>query len=342
MQATRAEREEGPDVDFSAIHEEIARLPERYREPLVLCHLEAMTHEAAAEVLGCPVGTVSVRLMRARERLKARLSRRGFLIPGGLSPVRNLPGPAVSARLVETTGRIALAFSARRATVAGVVPAPVLTLAQGVLKSMVVTQWKLTALFLLPVLLVGVGGGVILGQGTTAGQGPGGPPRAANRADPPPAKAIDPVEKAEPADDPDAAARKHLVESARRRRDIQRRFYMEGRITLDRYLDALSEVEDAEVAAAATHEEKITAVAHYVEEIKEVEARERAAHEAARSTMADVEEAALRRELAEMELRQTKRSAGHLDLESLDRRIGALERKLDLILKALPRSAAPK
>ena len=67
----------------AALHEEIARLPEKYREPVVLCDLEGMSYQAAAERLGCPIGTVSVRLMRARERLRTRLVRRGEAVPSG-------------------------------------------------------------------------------------------------------------------------------------------------------------------------------------------------------------------------------------------------------------------
>ncbi|WP_406698895.1 sigma-70 family RNA polymerase sigma factor [Singulisphaera sp. Ch08] len=52
--------------DISALHEEVNNLPEKYREAIVLCYLEEMTHEAAAQQLRCPVGTVSVRLMRER------------------------------------------------------------------------------------------------------------------------------------------------------------------------------------------------------------------------------------------------------------------------------------
>ena len=51
---------------------------------MVLCYLEGMSLEAAAGQLGCPIGTVGVRLMRARERLKIRLSRRGMAVPAGL------------------------------------------------------------------------------------------------------------------------------------------------------------------------------------------------------------------------------------------------------------------
>jgi RNA polymerase sigma factor (sigma-70 family) len=59
------------------IDEEIRRLPEHYRLPLVLCHLEGMRHHEAADRLGCAVGTIESRLSRAREQLRSRLVRRG-------------------------------------------------------------------------------------------------------------------------------------------------------------------------------------------------------------------------------------------------------------------------
>jgi RNA polymerase sigma factor (sigma-70 family) len=68
----------------AVIDEEIGRLPERYRLPLILCHLEGMRHHEAAERLGCPVGTVESRLSRARDQLRARLVRRGLAPAGGV------------------------------------------------------------------------------------------------------------------------------------------------------------------------------------------------------------------------------------------------------------------
>ncbi len=62
----------------SVIDEEIRRLPERYRVPLVLCHVEGLRHDEVAQRLGCPVGTVESRLSRAREQLRSRLARRGL------------------------------------------------------------------------------------------------------------------------------------------------------------------------------------------------------------------------------------------------------------------------
>jgi RNA polymerase sigma factor (sigma-70 family) len=68
-----------PDPGMVAVvREEVSRLPERYRVPLVLCYLEGKTNEEAALQLRCPVGTVKGRLWRARGRLRDRLCRRGL------------------------------------------------------------------------------------------------------------------------------------------------------------------------------------------------------------------------------------------------------------------------
>ncbi len=55
------------------LHVAIERLPAKYREPIVLCYLEGLTHEQAASQLRWPVGTVKTRLARGRERLRRRL-----------------------------------------------------------------------------------------------------------------------------------------------------------------------------------------------------------------------------------------------------------------------------
>jgi RNA polymerase sigma factor (sigma-70 family) len=62
------------------LDEELNQLPARYRVPLVLCYLEGLTNEEAAQQLGCPKGTIATRLARARDRLRHRLHRRGLVL----------------------------------------------------------------------------------------------------------------------------------------------------------------------------------------------------------------------------------------------------------------------
>ncbi len=57
------------------LHRAIARLPQRYLDPIVLCDLAGLTHAEAAAQLGCPVATVSIRAQRAKAKLRATLSR---------------------------------------------------------------------------------------------------------------------------------------------------------------------------------------------------------------------------------------------------------------------------
>jgi RNA polymerase sigma factor (sigma-70 family) len=63
-------RDPGVDDLGPLIHEEIDRLPGRYRAPIVLCFLEGLTREQAAGQLRWPLGTLQSRLARGRERLR--------------------------------------------------------------------------------------------------------------------------------------------------------------------------------------------------------------------------------------------------------------------------------
>jgi RNA polymerase sigma factor (sigma-70 family) len=97
----RAERNEL----LGLIDEEIGRLPERYRDVIVLCDLEGLTYGDAARRLRCPLGTVQSRLARGREKLRQRFVRRG--VGTGLLPPfarASLPTPLREAtlRTIET------------------------------------------------------------------------------------------------------------------------------------------------------------------------------------------------------------------------------------------------
>ncbi len=87
------------------IHDELGRLPERLRAPLVLCYLEGLTHDLAARQLDCPVGTVRSRLAQARSLLHRRITRRGItLSAGGLGAL--LESNAKGRRLFSLAGGV--------------------------------------------------------------------------------------------------------------------------------------------------------------------------------------------------------------------------------------------
>jgi RNA polymerase sigma factor (sigma-70 family) len=84
------------------LHEEVARLPEKYRAAVVLCYFDGLTHDQAAESLHWPVGTVRGYLARARDLLRTRLIRRGVapavtlsLITPGLTSAAAIVTPAL-------------------------------------------------------------------------------------------------------------------------------------------------------------------------------------------------------------------------------------------------------
>ena len=130
-----------PDDLGAALHEEIARLPDRQRLAVVLCHVEGLTHDEAAARLGWPVGTVRSRLARGRERLRARLTRRGLApsaLPIGAGLVRSIPA-AVRGGLAASTVRLAVsAVEGGSLKATGTVPAALAAAVLGTLSELTV------------------------------------------------------------------------------------------------------------------------------------------------------------------------------------------------------------
>jgi RNA polymerase sigma factor (sigma-70 family) len=162
----------GPD-DWRGLHEEIARLPEKYRAAIVLCYFEGLTIEAAASRLGCPRGTVLSRLSRARERLRKRLTRRGVAVPAGLWAVgwaRNAASSAVPSALAVSTSRTAMMYAAGRVAV-GAVPETVNALTGTILRTMLMARLKTIAIASLVVGVMVAGAGMLAQQRVVGSQG---------------------------------------------------------------------------------------------------------------------------------------------------------------------------
>jgi RNA polymerase sigma factor (sigma-70 family) len=127
----------------AAVHEELDRIPERYRAVIVLCCLEGLTHVQAARQLGWPLGTVQSRLARGRQRLRARLARRGLdpsaavgLLPLSSEGIRVVLSPSLAA----STVRVALTLGGTQALATGIVPVAVINLAKGAMSTMFVSK----------------------------------------------------------------------------------------------------------------------------------------------------------------------------------------------------------
>jgi hypothetical protein len=142
------------------LDEEVQRLPEKYRAPILLCYLQGQTNEEAASLLHCPTGTIKIRLLRGREMLRKRLLRRGLALSVvGLlgQALVHMARAAVPQPLTKTTVRAATgSFSP---AVGGMV--------DGILKGMCLAKLKVAAVLLLTVALACLADG-LLGRATAA------------------------------------------------------------------------------------------------------------------------------------------------------------------------------
>ena len=140
---------ETPDrvLDRQALHEEIGRLPESLRNPLVVCDLEGLTQDQAAARLGLATRTLQRRLAKARDRLRIRLTRRG-LAPAGLLATAAIAAEAYAAILPPSWAAATLLAATNYASghaAIGAASAAALTLARETSRAMMMTQLKLAA-----------------------------------------------------------------------------------------------------------------------------------------------------------------------------------------------------
>jgi RNA polymerase sigma-70 factor (ECF subfamily) len=451
-------------TDAEAVHQEVTRLAEKYRAPIVLCYLEGLTHDQAAERLKWPVGTVRSRLARGRDQLRGRLVRRGLSTPAGLGPLAgwilagsttvvdaatlgSLPLAAIPAELLSNTVRAACEFANGKTAAASLVSTSSLILTKGALRSMTLEKLTLATVLLLPAGALTVASGTMLAQDSGPGAGGGAAParsQVSKRTDP---TAVAPkeagqesteqtrseesaaeVKKAEgdfQADwkayekreidvelllqaahrlytaegsgvDPGKlleVANRHLtrlkeiearaeaevkagrgtqralnavhqqveavrmgirlardfkqpsvadlVEAARQRLDAQRTYYEQGRITLDRFIEASQRLMEAERLAAQSDPQRLAALRRHVDLLKEIENRERAELLLGKGTEGDVAEAIQNRVEAEIQFVRAAETRPSPDIEALSRRLADVERKLDQLLKQKAGTARP-
>jgi RNA polymerase sigma factor (sigma-70 family) len=156
--ATMPKTEPAPDTDTRELREilddELSRLPEKYRAPLVLCYLEGKTNEEAAQLIGCPLGSMSWRLARGRDLLRRRLSGRSLAFPAVLVvPLvgQTAASAAVPITLLNATMKTAMIGAGEAA---GAIPASVAVLADEVLQAMGGAKLKALGVALLALIFL--------------------------------------------------------------------------------------------------------------------------------------------------------------------------------------------
>jgi RNA polymerase sigma factor (sigma-70 family) len=169
------------------LDQELHRLPEMQRLPIVLCDLEGKTRKEAARQLGVAEGTVARRLARGRALLAKRLARHG-VAPSATSLAallaENTGSACVPATLLASTARTAAMVTAGQMFGPGTVSATVNGLAQGVAKAMLLTKLKMVPAAVALILL----GTVVVAYGV---QACGQPHHESASVEPPAAKADD-------------------------------------------------------------------------------------------------------------------------------------------------------
>jgi RNA polymerase sigma factor (sigma-70 family) len=145
------------------LDQELSRLPDKYRLPLVLCDLEGQTRKEAARQLGWPEGTVAGRLAGGRALLARRLTRHGLPLSGGVlaAVLAQHAVAAVPLPLVQATARAAGLLAGGQLAAAGLASTPAAAITDAVLKAMLLGKLKVVTAVVLVLAIAGSGVGVV-------------------------------------------------------------------------------------------------------------------------------------------------------------------------------------
>jgi RNA polymerase sigma factor (sigma-70 family) len=245
------------------LDQELSRLPDKYRVPIILCDLEGTTRKAAAQQLNLPERTLSTRLARARVMLAKRLARHGTTFTGSAvvaaAVTQNMASASVPISLMSATVKAAAVMAAGQTAA---ISAMVVAIMEGALKSMFLTKVKYltSVLVLIAVLCAGATVSVrVLTADISGAQEVGTSAPAAQE-----------IPKKDLGDDSKAPSRqlgrenpkirqlaKKRLEALTKRLDIMTNLYKLSKLSIDPLIPAFSQLFHAELDYCESDQERL-------------------------------------------------------------------------------------
>jgi RNA polymerase sigma factor (sigma-70 family) len=143
------------------LHEELHRLPDKYRAPLLLCYWEGRTRDQAAKQLGLTKDVVKKRLECGRNLLRGRLSGRGFVLSAAVFATlfaRNEADAVSLSLLTNKAVKAALIFAKGKGVCSAATATTAVAIAKGAIRTMQLTKWAVIGV--LTILAGGLMGGL--------------------------------------------------------------------------------------------------------------------------------------------------------------------------------------
>ncbi|MBI5723531.1 MAG: sigma-70 family RNA polymerase sigma factor [Planctomycetes bacterium] len=166
---------QGESVPSDMLHAGLAKLPDKYRLPIILHHLEGYSQDQIAQMLGKKRGTIMSRLNYGRQLLRTHLAKTGAAVSVAAltTAMASQATASVSSAFVASVTKMAALTFTSKAIATGAASAKVLALSKGALNMLFIAKVKVAAMLTAVICLVGA---MAAGTYMAAAAGPGGRP----------------------------------------------------------------------------------------------------------------------------------------------------------------------